>query len=868
MAQLGQWGGLQLRIDVPPEVQSFIDGVNGIFTVLITALDLALTVLNIVKAFVSGLLNVVKQLVRELVNFIKNLLLDFRQVGFYAHFGDAELATQDTTRDVLRGGYAGYQNRMISRLTDRGDLTRPRFSSSSSVVALFFYVGVDLSFIDQLRDASQFNVFFDLVNGLAQLFGANPPFASQSSLPIPTNVAPAYALATSSSPTGSSGGVGIIRATTLAGRTNMVVQWNISPAPSSQPSTGPVIPPDGFLVEVSCFPQGLYAGWLAPVTASTGSPTGGEESRQSYTAGFYTDARNGEPLVIFGGVDSIQIGENIEYDAAFDGDTLRSGATPLFFADSLTSSKFLNSNVIRKRGDGKYINQRTFYVDSATVRAQTWGTAGTYFINISFDDLPLIAVPDDNGNIDAGAAITPNQVWVRVLSCDDKIKSPTAWKWAPAPHLTPGDSAVSPVTPGPDGAITLSSRGTASDIIPVTISRPQTDRYMDALMAAITLALLSRSDLLPPSSSVTGIETNTALLDSGYTPTGLEAVAANLVPIVMSDTRGFFQPAGNAPIPFSADLRSRVVALAQFLVEQQGNPPTTLITTLGPTIDRLLAWRWSDAPEVLAYADTITDPDSYFIFDYTILDVLAQGQDAESGEAEIPCLVTMNTRCLSSLTGTLLTDTQAAAVISTSNISLKYRDGTFGRSVILDVSTAAPVLQSGDGALWYVRDIVPDSIFDDARTLLQIAGVPQQQPRTGSWLAWRPFVNLDSPLGSLNAVADEIERWASVVLEGLSGVADQIVAFINAIEQRILEIQDLIRRIQRYLNIPLSITIPDALFLPLVVGGTEGVVTGLATSTNQPDDGPNVYSGGAVVLMGGLPALVQELIAALIASAG
>lgn len=864
MAQVGQWGGLQLRIDVPPEVQSFIDGVNSIFTVLITALDVALTVLNVVKAFVSGLLNVVKQLIRELVNFIKNLILDFRQVGFYGHFGDAELATQDTTRDALRGGYAGYQNRMITRLLDRGDLTRPSFSSSSSVVALFFYIGVDLSFVDQLRDASQFNVFLDLVNGLAQLVGLNPPFTSQSSLPIPTNVAPAYALATSSSPTGSSSGVGIIRATTLAGRTNMVVQWNISPSPSNQPSTGPVIPPDGFLVEVSCFPQGLYAGWLAPITAGTGSPTGGDEARQNYTAGFYTDARNGEPLLIFGGVDSIQIGENIEYDAAFDGESLRSGATPLFFADSLTTSKLLNSNVIQRRGDGKYINQRTFYVDSATVRAQTWGTAGTYFTSISFDDLPLLAVPNDNGNINAGAAVVPDQVWVRVISCDDKIKSPAAWRWAPAPHLTPGDSAVSPVTPGPDGAITLASRGTASDIIPVTISRPQTDRYMDALMAAITLTMLSRSDLLPPSSSVTGVPVPTAITESGYVPTGLETVAANLVPITMPDTRRFFQQAGNAPIPFSVDLRSRVVALAQFLVEQQGNPPTTLITTLGPTIDRLLTWKWSDAPEVREGRT----PEALLVFDYTMLDVLAQGQDAESGEAEIPCLVTMNTRCLSSLTGTLLTDTQAASVAAVGNIARKYRDGSFGRSTILDVSAAAPVLQNGEGALWYVRDIVPDSIYDDARTLLQIAGVPQQQPRTGTWLAWRPFVNLDSPLGSLNAVADEIERWASVVLEGLSGVADQIVAFINAIEQRILEIQDLIRRIQRYLNIPLSITIPDALFLPLVVGGTEGVATGLATSTNQPDDGPNVYSGGAVVLMGGLPALVQELIAALIASAG
>jgi hypothetical protein len=424
---------------------------------------------------------------------------------------------------------------------------------------------------------------------------------------------------------------------------------------------------------------------------------------------------------------------------------------------------------------------------------------------------------------------------------------------------------VSPVTPGPDGAITLSSRGTASDIIPVTISQPQTDLFMDGLVAAITLTLLSRSDLVPTSSSVTGIETNTALLDNGYTPTGLETVAANLVPVVMSDTRGFFARNGDTPGNFSQELRTRAIALAQFLVEQQGNPPDGLVAVLEPRIRRLTEWKWSDTTVTGPVAEPAIDP---LVFNHTILDVLAQGSNSGEGETQVPFLVARNSRSLSDAAGSLLTDNRMSAVFDSSNLIAKYRAGTFGRSVILDVSRAAPVLQSGTGLLWYVRDVVPPDIYEDAKVILQVAGVPQQQPRTGSWLAWRPFVNLNAPFGSLSGVADEIDRWASAILEGLSGVADQIVAFIDAIEQRILELQELIRRIQRYLNIPLSITIPDALLLPLVVNGIEGVATGLATSTNQPNDGPNTYSGGAVLLMGGLPALVQEIISTAIRSAG
>jgi len=419
--------------------------------------------------------------------------------------------------------------------------------------------------------------------------------------------------------------------------------------------------------------------------------------------------------------------------------------------------------------------------------------------------------------------------------------------------------------------VTPASRSTPSDVIPVMISEPLTDRYMLGIQAALTLAMLSRSDLVPPSPATTGVPPTSDL--QGYRPTGLESVATNLVPIVVSDVRSYFRESSVGPIAFSNDFRNKVVAMSQFLVESQGNLPTALLSTLAPTITHLIEWEWRDTTVtgVVAEPSTLTGGTVEGIagndaFAYTLLDVLNQG--GTKNGATIPCLVTKNTRCLSDLDGTPTSEGIVILDLANSEIAIKYQNGSFGRSAILNVSDAAPVLQDGSGQLWYVRDIVPERVYDEARTLLQIAGVPSGQPQAGEWLNWRPFAGVNSDFIGINNLIDQIERWASFLDAGLQGIADQILAYIDAIEQRILEIQELIRRIQRYLAIPLSITIPDAVFLPLIVSGVDGVVTGLATSQNQPDDGPNVYSGGVVLLAGGLPTIVFELIKAAVDAAG
>ena len=842
MATQGEWGGLQIRFDLP-EIQEFADTASSVFQLVNAALDLALTVLSIVKAFVSGILNPIRQIIQELVSLLRNLLLDFRRLGVYAHTGDLALLNEDSTQSRIKGGYAAYERRMVSRLTNRADLTRPDFSSSNTVLALFFYAGQDLSFINGLLDPSQLSRVGDLIRSFARLFGLD--VGTGNTLPTPINVAPNYGTASSYLSTG--GGVSnlMLTASALAGKNSVSVQWNLAPSDGATDTATPVVPPSGFLVEVSCFPQGLYAGWLAPVEAGTGGPSEGEPQ---YTAGLYLDGGTGEPLRIFGGTDSVRIGTDVAWSNAFNGGALLAGATPMYFLESPTSTKFLQSGVITKREtDGRYINQRTFYVDTATVRAQSW-VGGTFALNIPVAELPLKAVPDEDGAINASSATTPEQVYVRICSCDKTVTGPKDFKWDIVPRRTARSERVSPIN-----NLTVGARGIPSDITTVMLPRPDVDLYLQGIQAALTLALLSRSDLLPPDVATLGAAVPATITASGYHATGLESVSTGLVPIVMSDVRRYFRVVAS-PVEFSADLLTKVSAMADFLIGSQGNLPAPLLSLLGPRLRRLTTWKWSDTTLTGVAAAGVR---GNAVLSGTLLDALAQG----TGDTEtVPCLVTKNLGSLSTLEGGVYP--AANHLARETPLVARYNAGTFGKRAILDVSHQAPILQDGTtGGYWYVRDVVPQQIYDDAQAVLQLAGVAQTAPEAGSWVAWRPFVGVDSNLAGMNGVVATIEQYASTLDTGLRGSAEAITAVISALEQRVREVQELIRRIEEYLAIPLSIEVPDAVFLPLLVSGTDGVVAGLMGAANKPTDGPQAYAGGVALVAGiGVPSIVTDLL--------
>lgn len=160
--------------------------------------------------------------------------------------------------------------------------------------------------------------------------------------------------------------------------------------------------------------------------------------------------------------------------------------------------------------------------------------------------------------------------------------------------------------------------------------------------------------------------------------------------------------------------------------------------------------------------------------------------------------------------------------------------------------------------------MIPESLYLKARMVLGITSdqsARNTSPR-GSWQATKPF-SVRAPTGRLLTILDKVDGFLNVLLAGAQKGADAILRFISFLEQRVREIQELIKRIEGLLDIPFLIPFPEAKALLLITNGTAGVVTGLLQSEEKPTEGAGAYACGAAVIAGGsVPRVLIELLSA------
>lgn len=881
MATTGEWGGLQIRFEIP-EITDAVSMVNGIFDLVITALDIALSVLSIIKSFTPSLLNPIQAIIQELIAVLQKLSLDFRKAGFYVH-GDWYLL-DDSTRNQLLGGYAGYQNRMLARLMDRTDLQRPTFSPSTSVLALFLYVGVDVSFVDGVRgvtvpgglpDFAQFDLLNQLVSGFATFFGfsinANP-------LPTPGGLQANFVGGSTRLPTGGSSesSVATFRAalSRTLGRTSTILQWGLSPSPGTNTTVpSPLVPPDGFLVEVSCFPEGLYVGYLAPIEGSTGGvdgvpSVGSSETPSSYSTGLYLEGDTGRPLQIFGGRESIKFSPIVNWKDSFEASgSLKQGAKPIFFLQNLDSTQLIHTNVFDgPAGDSRFFNGRTFYISHEEVISQSL-VGGTYSFELLADDLPWITPFLPDGTPDFGNARNPQSVYVRVLSVSNKVTSASGFRWNIVQKTTP--ESVNIVPDNANGQVSA-DRSLASSAVSVSFPTPEADTYLQALNTALAVMVLSRSDVLLPSvnlnpalkSSYTELVTSSygeeVTRRSTYHETGLETFAQNLLPI-FGDIEDYFTTSAT-PMSFGSDLRTKIAVLADQIFEHQGNLPQSVLELRSSAFNELIQWTWSKTNT--AGASGLESLNLSILESLTVTD--PEGNPHTMYVAKNPtCFEGLSTE-----------PTRSKGIARDLGVIASYKTNPpgFGWGVLgieTRLQLQSPVVvprQTGNitpTRAWYARELFTPEVYRLSATVLGLAA--GESTAAGGWIAIRPFQSIGN-LSGLPDVTTFIQDFLETIAAGLQGGADLILSFISMLEQRVREIQEILRRIRAYLSIPLSITIPDAVGLVLVGNGVDGIVSGLTSATNQPTDGPEAHAGGLVVLAGGVPALITDLISLLVAS--
>lgn len=929
----GQWGTGSLA--VPDYLESVRSSIQAVADLLILYLEVINQVLDFAKTLVKAYLDPIETLVSLILEEIRAILRDLSQIGIYL---TGDLALASWPMEDLRGGFGAYEQRMIARLTDRTDPTRPDVSSRTTTLGFFAYMSVDPSDIERLL---QF-----LVN-ISNLFGVTF-LPSASSLPTPRISGVYYG---SDAPAVFSTFQFTTLGKSLTGGTPPSLarlSWKLaSPANNHPLAPLPNIGPSGFLVTISTMEDGLKLRYARPSSRDRHTPKGGSKPVQPREHGNIL-GKDLQPAVLYGGVEMLAIhGTPFEYNAAMLEGSPRDGFAQVFgFINPANTSIPLEmlgppSPTPGTPGDGRgheFLLQRTFLLEGASVISQ-W-IAGEYSAVFALEDMPQRArfVPNQDGALipiaEGPASTYYARVWSVGASVADGTLSPR-WDFEGNVSINAYSSGTPFVTDYQCGAPALSAPSPTRSI---TFPNAHTAEYLHALRTAILVLVLSRSDLplldevAPSKGKNTAIQygqgvwqaQNLALL-----PTGMEHARA-LISILLPDLQSLSSP-GQNPNVWATALYTRIQRLAQNIYERTGTIPhleqvvveasevlrtTTwsavlsasiglasggvdsrqflldvwgrvenerpLFEALAPSspmsqqtqygiaptmtsigippsnVDRLLMspfgvvdregefLLWDGGSLELVYAET--DPSAVTLLLHTSppgLRALYEQFLQEDGSLQIPDDVRDYLEALRA---------HPRVTSSGDNTPVFY----FGRSQLLDVSIGEEL----DGAaVSFLRGSlrrVPGLYAQAAQVLTASTAAMTRPPQDGEWVALRLF----DAFPGLESFLLLIENWMSSVSASIRSLSETIIKHIEFLQAQIVEIQQLIRKINALLQsfLQFSFAIPSFSGLVLVSDGTEGLVGDFVTAQDKPFDSPLSYGGGIALVAPSAPAFLLDLI--------
>jgi hypothetical protein len=487
---LKKWGTITLQ---PPDfLEDIKSGVNSLAEFLTEVLDILLAGLEIAKAFSVGYIDPIANLLQTLIDQLSNLLRDVAQIGIYLT-GDWNLL--ERPYEDLRGGFSSYEQRMIARLVDKNDPTRPNISSSEKVFAAFGYISVDIGQIDQA---------VQMVQSILKLFNAEVP-PPASSLPVPTiEPKPLYG--------GEAGYTGLIEAFQTTDVPDVVkVTWKVAGASGKAPQTQyPSQPPSGFLVSVSTRREGIRLSFDRPIKDGGKKEADGDDDDQVQPREFgYVRDNLGRPIVLYGGSNTYFVPNELSYSRPSQIKkvdkgvlVLKDGVTRVYGTLSSDNQSPIDLDLLEHGLTLDHFIQDVFYV-SAESSPLSW-TSDTYSIELKLDQFPNDATFEQgsDGSIERTDLGKARTYFIRVATVSDKITSDELFEWDLDDAAKKKDNAGKTFNCNLRSFSTDGVRPTVGADIsdwsePIEVSFPSvtTNQYLQVLETALTVFALSRPDL-------------------------------------------------------------------------------------------------------------------------------------------------------------------------------------------------------------------------------------------------------------------------------------------------------------------------------------------------------------------------------------
>jgi len=896
-------------------VNKVIAAIDGVLSALIAILNIVQVILNVIKAFLLGFLDPIRAIIEAIIAEIRNIIHDLKNLGGY-FIGDIGLCKSPFLE--LRGGFSAFERRSLRRLLDTRDPNRPDFTTSSGVMAVFFYMSS--------QDIGELIAF---ILRLLKFFGQ---LGDVSPFPAPVNLGITYGVTTNV--LGLTGYSALSEASFSDGVPDSVkISWSIPPP---RGFFGFTPQPKGFLIEISTFPDGQGVVGRIPRDDLSSNP-------------------NVPPSVWRPATDPTTNGVLRSYSGAtLFGPSIGTLAT-LSYNNPQCVNLYLmsDSNSIPWLiGDaaGEGVNGAAFYVKagfmssvlpsqefSVVVKTQhlpkKWKMGSDM---VTLHDEPLFRGPYSVRVRAIGKDIN-DYVEGRYLSVGSgTIADPYVLKLGDLPlwnftveSLTAAKTALlKPVLPmgsnGPDFTLCMSA---PSQSLEFSMPNEKMGKYIETVQAAILITILCRLEL--PSGAFYNPDNPVEDYFIAYAGTANEEIKARLAgkegagaikrsevfstgcvaPWFRSGTaagfpsslRDFAQKAfplfnvtprffnGVYPDTFRKKVKNVLLLVARKLIE--AGPPTDELIDL-----------------VVAHYDTLVGIEvSTLVYEYdptwrllmkggTLMNFIGFGShDDKPSETDLYG-IGANPMCRSlpketleqwyTSSGGITVDSPKSTTpgpargwsfMVSDSLIISQSVGTMAHTnFVMGEGSAdfSPIFYSDDSeqkSSAFIRNVIYDydqaqddatkKLGTSAAEVLQIASVGLLRGVGDSeWVAFRILGNQLVPLEEL---LDKIEKFLLGILDMLQGMIDKIIAYIEAIQARIYQLQALINMIRALLNALSMFTLPSLSGLVLVEAGTAGIVSGLMSATNKPVDSSAAYGAGVTLVAGGMPLILLELIAAI-----
>ena len=839
----GTWTTVQVDItQLIAVIDPVLTGAETIFEILITALNVAQAILEVVKTFIVGLLNPVSQLVEELVALIQGFLADLRNIGLYLYIGDGNLLKPNFS--ALLGGYAAFENRMIRSLVNTRDRSRPQATNSTAVIGVFFYISVDVSLIYEILTlAAALNKFFGRKGNFS-------PFVA----PVQLNVSygnPNLGLASFAN---------VLKKSAFGQAA--AVSWKM---PSGSQVTGQRIPPvGGFIIEVSTVPDGITALASAPIT--TASASGAIVGRKEMVV---VDGLTGQPVVVYGGTDSIQSSTNSNANAG-----------QLSFVSN-QNSPAVPVNALREyeNTSQKRFFGRSFFVKNRTLRALPPGQGFVALLKAA--DLPYTGdvtfLPKTNeddlyGQLLITNAYQPSTYYVVVRAVDKQradlimanVIDGEATSGNPATFDYPlypivGDRDIKQASTTTDALSLLNTTGTGTfgvSSLPIPVNFPRDSRTFDILQTAVLIAILSRSDLT----------VNTAQRTDGDAklPTGLEDLMKKQFK-ELDLNRQFFVRYKDSPSEFAKALLAKSAAVTSTLLKSplmSQNP--TVVLTVGLS---LLDFRWSD-----------TNPN---FPKKTILESLQDTANGVSSDVWSTGITDNTARVLAfgdpriTLVGVGIPLALASSIefnrtpqfwawadlpVSGFRGNLPELGYALKGAVLTDYSPTVRNVVDGAFVGAFCRNAIPDEVYSTTKQVLQLVTTPSSAKMVGVSQDWVAIRLLPNGIPQIDRLLSNLDTFFQSVLAGFEDVSGAIVRYIEFIQAKIRNLQAILDQIQGLIDYIRGLTLPPVSALVITEEGIGGLISGLAGAENKPQDSSLSYGFGFAAVGIGLPVILMDLL--------